>query len=88
MKNLEQGLLGTGLAGMGPMKYAEICKYMQIYFKICNIYAVIRKNMSIYPRLICKHMLKYAFNMQKYLCDSKSHFNRSFKNVKAVNLKK
>ena len=40
---------------------------MQVYVKICNIYAVIRKNISKYEHLICKYMWKYAFNMQIYV---------------------
>ena len=33
---LESEWTGAGLARMCPMKYAEICKKMQIYVKICT----------------------------------------------------
>ena len=34
LAGLEPEWAGTGLAGMGPVKYAEKCRKMQIFVKI------------------------------------------------------
>ena len=79
LAGLEPEWPGTGLAGMGPMKYAEICKKMQVYVKTCTqnmqIDLKICRNMQIYVEIctiffahICENMESICIlrNMRKY----------------------